>query len=460
MKFKKFISMVISIIMLMQLSSVAFAEDVNPYPPQRPAVGNMKVDVVSFAGGYTAVVGLRTNGTVNVLGYETPNIEGLAETMNLAKYETNVVDVACAQFAIALLKADGTVKFIIAAEHTSEDMYVNPPYWTDIAAIASGNNHIVGLKTDGTVVAFGDNSKGQASVSGWSRVSKIQAKDDYTIAIRADGTVIAAGEFSNFNDLRKATNVTSVFQKVGYLNELTVLSDGILEDNVKIDSRYDEEFPTLPLSRPGDTYDSNVMEIYQLKGDGSKIIDADGTGFEYYLLNENGNLYELSLNPSYNNYKSFELVETNIKSVTTIGTHYYALDNNGQICSNEMAFTSDDWILTTNITYNGNKINTDVPPYIKGGRTLAPIRAILEALGMTVTWDAATKTAIAVKADTTINITVNSNIAIVNGEQKTLDIPAEITNNRTFVPVRFFAEALNMNVDWDSYTKTVIINSK
>ena len=44
------------------------------------------------------------------------------------------------------------------------------------------------------------------------------------------------------------------------------------------------------------------------------------------------------------------------------------------------------------------------------------------------------------------------------GYRMELDVPTEITGSRTFVPVRFFAEALNMKVDWDSYTKTVIIN--
>ena len=458
MKIKKFISTVISFIMFAQFSSIVFAENIHPYPPQRPVIGNMKVDVVSFPGsGNTAVVGLRTNGTVNVLGYETPDIVGLAETMELAKYETDVVDVACTQFAIALLKSNGTVKFIIATGHTSDEMYANPPYWTDIVALASGDNHFVGLNTDGSVIAFGDNSKGQSTVSGWSRVSKIQAKNNYTVGIRADGTVIAAGEFSNFNDLKKATGVTKIFKKIGYTNDLAYLSNGQLEHDVVIRSYYEDDFPTITEWKMHQ-YNSNIMEIYNLKSDGSKIIDADGTSSTYYLLNENGNFYELKFESGLTNYSSFELIETNIQSVTTNHVNYFAIDNNGQICSNEMAFTSDDWILTTNITYNGNKINTDVPPYIKGGRTLAPIRAILEALGMTVTWDPATKTAIAVKADTTINVTINSNIAIVNGEQQFLDIPAEIKNNRTFVPVRFFAEALNMNVDWDNFTKTVIIN--
>ena len=460
MKIKKFIGLAISLMMLTQLSSVVLAEDVNPYPPQRPAVGNMKVDTVSFPGTYTAVVGLRSNGTVNVLGYETPRITNLAETMDQVKYENDVVDIACTQYAIALLKSDGTVKFIIATGYTIDYMYENPPYWTDIVALASGNNHIVGLKADGTVVAFGDNSKGQASVSGWSRISKIQAKNDYTIAIRADGTVLAAGEFTNFNDLRKATNVTAVFQKVGFLNELNVLSNGEIEHDFDISGYYEEEFPTLPFSWAVHSYDSDVMEVYQLKGDGSKIIDADGTSSNYYILNENGNLYELNLGSHHHSYSRFELIGTNIKSVTTGNSHYYAIDENGQILSDAAAFTSDEWILTTNITYNGKKVLTDVPPYIKDGRTLAPVRAILEALGMTVTWDPATQTATGVKDGTTISVTINSNTATVNGVQQTLDVPAEITNSRTFVPVRFFAEALNMNVDWDSYTKTVIINSK
>lgn len=183
--------------------------------------------------------------------------------------------------------------------------------------------------------------------------------------------------------------------------------------------------------------------------------DNEAFGIDYYILDELGDLYLYD-----SKYSTIKKVEENIEYFTSGSMNYYAVDENGQILSNSMAFTSDDWILTTNITYNGNKINSDVPPYVKDGRTLAPIRAILEALGMTVAWDGTTQTATAVKADITISVTINSNIAVVNGVQKTLDVPAEITNGRTFVPVRFFAEALNMNVDWDGYTKTVIIEAK
>ena len=204
----------------------------------------------------------------------------------------------------------------------------------------------------------------------------------------------------------------------------------------------------------------SIDEIFRRAGYQNKIVGigtAEPYERDYFILDDSGDLYHMY----FEDLVCFiEKEEEKILFFVMCDGNYYALDENGQIWSNAAAFTSDDWILTTNITYNGEKINSDVPPYVKEGRTLAPIRAILEALGMIVSWDGTTQTATAIKGDITISVTINSNIAIVNGVQKTLDVPAEITNGRTFVPVRFFAEALNMNVDWDGYTKTVIIESK
>lgn len=176
-------------------------------------------------------------------------------------------------------------------------------------------------------------------------------------------------------------------------------------------------------------------------------------GLAYYIIDNDNTLYRST-------FDEFKKLHENIIYFTMDWDNYYAVDENGRIWSDARAFTSDDWILTTNITYDGKKVNSDVPPYVKDGRTLAPMRAILEALGMTVSWDPSSQTATAVKADINISISINSNIAIVNNTQQSLDVPAEITNGRTFVPVRFFAEALGMKVDWDSYTKTVSINTK
>ncbi len=102
-------------------------------------------------------------------------------------------------------------------------------------------------------------------------------------------------------------------------------------------------------------------------------------------------------------------------------------------------------------------LNTDVAPYIKNGRTMVPMRAIFEALGALVTWDNETKTAVAVRGGVEIKITIGENVLYKNGEEINLDAPAEITNDRTMVPVRAIGEAFSYIVEWDNETKEVKI---
>ena len=104
-----------------------------------------------------------------------------------------------------------------------------------------------------------------------------------------------------------------------------------------------------------------------------------------------------------------------------------------------------------------NKIETDTPPTIVEGRTLVPVRAIFESLGVMVTWDQATQTATGVKDNTTIVIQINNTTAYVNGEAKTLDVPAQLINSRTMVPARFVSEALDCKVTWNQDTQTAAV---
>ena len=439
-KTNKIISILLTIAMLMSaMTVVSYAEDVNTFPPARPAVGNMKVATSDYSENL--VVGLRTNGTVNLLDrqYEIWNIS--EESKNELLSLTNIVDVDCTNGDVAALRSDGTVFTTSSSSGISifgeyKKRYKEADSWTDIVAIACGNDHLVGLKSDGTVVATGDNDNGECNVLGWNNVSKIYAIQNTTLAIRKDGTILATGEIENYSEIRKVKNAKDIFQYANLDKFIVLLEDGTTTTDI-------EDIPTA-FKKLG--YSQKIQKMF---------VDNEAFGFDYYILDELGDLY--LYNRRYSTIKKFE---ENITYFTSGSMNYYAVDENGQILSNAAAFTSDDWILTTNITYNGNKLYSDVPPYAKAGRTLAPIRAILEALGMTVSWDGATQTATAVKGNITISVSINSNIAYVNGQQKMLDVPAEITNGRTFVPVRFFGEALGMNVDWDGYTKTVIIESK
>ena len=111
------------------------------------------------------------------------------------------------------------------------------------------------------------------------------------------------------------------------------------------------------------------------------------------------------------------------------------------------------------VTVNGEKIIFDVPPQLINNCTMVPLRKIFEAIGADVLWDGATQTVTATKGDQKITATINNTNAYVNGALKTLNVPPVIIEGRTLVPVRFIATALGANVEWNSKTNTVVINT-
>lgn len=83
------------------------------------------------------------------------------------------------------------------------------------------------------------------------------------------------------------------------------------------------------------------------------------------------------------------------------------------------------------------------------GRTMLPLRTIFESIGAEVQWNQPTQTVTAVKGDTTITMQIHSKTAQVNNQKHELDVPAQLINNKTMVPVRFVSEALGAKVTWN-----------
>ena len=76
------------------------------------------------------------------------------------------------------------------------------------------------------------------------------------------------------------------------------------------------------------------------------------------------------------------------------------------------------------IVVGGEPLETDVNPMIVEGRTMLPVRAVFEAIGANVSWDGDTRTVTAQKGDTTVTLQIDSKRMGINGEGKTLDVPA------------------------------------
>jgi len=103
----------------------------------------------------------------------------------------------------------------------------------------------------------------------------------------------------------------------------------------------------------------------------------------------------------------------------------------------------------------------EAAPFIKDGRTMVPLRFIAEAFGAQVEWIPETKginiTLNLKSAVHTIGLQVGNPTAIVDGQVVTLDVAPVIVNGRTFVPLRFVAEAFGAKVDWNSLYQVVTI---
>lgn len=104
---------------------------------------------------------------------------------------------------------------------------------------------------------------------------------------------------------------------------------------------------------------------------------------------------------------------------------------------------------------NGHRVN--FTPLVRGGRTLVPFRRLAELLGATVDWRPESRTVIMVLGNTTVQLTVGSNTALVNGQPAVLEVPADVVGGSTYVPLRFVAEALGALVDYDPETGAVIV---
>lgn len=97
-------------------------------------------------------------------------------------------------------------------------------------------------------------------------------------------------------------------------------------------------------------------------------------------------------------------------------------------------------------------------PIIFNGRTIVPIRVLVEELGGTILWNGS-ESKITISLDNiSVSMQIDSLNAYVNGEMKKLEVAPQIINGRTMIPLRFVVENLGCNVQWDSAERKITVN--
>lgn len=96
-------------------------------------------------------------------------------------------------------------------------------------------------------------------------------------------------------------------------------------------------------------------------------------------------------------------------------------------------------------------------PLIEDGRTLIPIASLVNVLGGTTTWEDETKTITVELNANVIQFGLNRLDVTVNDVPKILDVAPKVVDGRTLVPVRFLVENCNLTIEW--VNKTIVLSA-
>ncbi|MCZ8518011.1 MULTISPECIES: stalk domain-containing protein [Paenibacillus] len=114
------------------------------------------------------------------------------------------------------------------------------------------------------------------------------------------------------------------------------------------------------------------------------------------------------------------------------------------------------------VALDGGWMRFDAPPEITDGRLMVPVRAVTEALGYEVAFEAVARTVKLTRDGESVELDVGrTGIRRYAGaallKEKPTDAAPYIKNDLTYVPVRFFAEEIGLDVQWDAASRTAIL---
>jgi hypothetical protein len=112
------------------------------------------------------------------------------------------------------------------------------------------------------------------------------------------------------------------------------------------------------------------------------------------------------------------------------------------------------------MTLNGKQISLNLPVLNQNGRTLYPFRECLELLGAKVSWNDNNRTAYGSTSGVLLGFPVGGGYYYLNYEMIRMEdgVKTIIYGDRTYIPIRYAAEALGYTVAWDAASNTMSLS--
>jgi hypothetical protein len=115
--------------------------------------------------------------------------------------------------------------------------------------------------------------------------------------------------------------------------------------------------------------------------------------------------------------------------------------------------------ITISINDKAMPMNTGFDPVMSNGRVLVPLRTVMEELAATVTWHESTKDIVVEKEGKIVKLFMNSATAETQSGPIKLDTWPRIYKGKVYVPLRFVAQSIGAEVNWDPLGKRVAIKT-
>ena len=134
---------------------------------------------------------------------------------------------------------------------------------------------------------------------------------------------------------------------------------------------------------------------------------------------------------------------------------------NGRFTQAKRHYIDSGAYAAIHVTVDDDYVNwTDAVPFIdENDRTMVPLRAVANALGLTVGWDQTERIASFSRGGRTLSFHIGDKEAKTEtGEVIPMDTAAVIVKDRTYAPVRYLAEYFGYHVEWISATRTVALS--
>lgn len=247
---------------------------------------------------------------------------------------------------IILLKSDGTVWSLEKRLRAQKEKIPNK-IWSGIKSIACSNNHLLGLRADGTVSACGDNNYDQCEVDDWEDVIDISAGNNFSAGLKSDGTVLIAGDLKDF-DPSKFTNIKSIMAKNDGLVALNQAGNIIIAGEPIILHYYENNIILFSPEPNYERYWHSTSEIFK---------SINGNHLVVRLKNGKLSAYGLDLQ------KQCEVSDwENILDISAGMSHTLGLRNDGSV----IATGNDDVdFLLENAEIDENYIAPAIPKFCK-----------------------------------------------------------------------------------------------